>query len=458
MIDQDISETLMDALKGAGINPILSVNKSAHDCSDFENEPYYDEFDHSSVGPIKYENNELNIDNDSNTSDTAEDDISYQTIKVCNYPLCIYQSKIERDFQNHSLTHVKNNNLPVECDLCFDRFQTISCCNDHMRRKHIVSISRKYLCEVCGKFVASYSKSHDCKLNKNNNCNNEMSAMIPVSPEHLKTKAKSNFKRKNVMFHSCDNCDYQSKRLYDVQRHQSVHGDKTDVFSCSDCTYQCSNKKIMKIHQNKHLNENVDCNDNLKKKFQCQICLINFESNNSLSHHLKSKHPSSCTVCKNCNFLISNVTNHQCSQKKKTVSNKICDTCGECTTDLLKHNYHVHNVSPFSCDICPKKFSSKSKLKQHKINHSKLPSKFVCNICEQVFKKSCNLKNHSLIHSEDVDAIMKSCHLCSYKTLIDSNLKRHLKIHKSKIIKCTMCGKCVTNETSLRLHYKRLHS
>ena len=134
--------------------------------------------------------------------------------------------------------------------------------------------------------------------------------------------------------------------------------------------------------------------------------------------------------------MYTNVTNHRCPENKKSnlVVKKICDICGESTTNLNKHKYQMHKVSPFSCDICNKQLSTKANLKEHKKNHFKLQSKFVCIICKEIFKKSSHLKSHSLIHSEDVDSLMKSCNLCSYKTLIDSNLKRHAKIHASKKI------------------------
>lgn len=447
---QETSDALMDALnrasfnvRGVGLNNSQTVNDPMETIlsqDEIKNVPHKEGIlNDESVDFVDYDNI-LNDDDDNECEYIIKSEILN-----CDHPMCIYQSKNKRDFDNHCLTHIKNNELPISCMFCFDKFKSISVCNDHTRRKHNKSISRKYLCEICGCYVASYNKSHICKVDQEKSAD-----ILNVSAKSVKIKSNKSV-NKAVIYHSCDQCNYQSKRHLDLKRHQSVH-EKTGLLSCSekDCTYQCTDKSSFKSHKIKHLKD--DFNENVSKVFQCQICLLNFESKDSLALHTKLKHISSCTVCKDCNLLYTNITQHRCPKNKKSnvVVTKICDICGESTANLLKHKYQTHKVSPFSCDICNKQLSTNANLKEHKKNHFKLKSKFVCIICKESFKKSSHLKAHSLIHSEDVDSQMKSCNLCSYETLIDSNLKRHAKIHASKKIKCTLCGKCYRNDTSLR--------
>ena len=54
------------------------------------------------------------------------------------------------------------------------------------------------------------------------------------------------------------------------------------------------------------------------------------------------------------------------------------------------------------------------------------------------------------MHNEDNQSIIKKCQWCSFKTTFETKLRRHLKSHERKTIKCVFCDKCYTNEKSLR--------
>ena len=163
----------------------------------------------------------------------------------CHYPLCAYETINKLSFKNHCSSHSKKDNFPITCNFCFKKFKTDSVCKDHIRQKHYVSTSRKYLCEFCGQFVATYKKNHICNLPKNKN-------KTPVHFKSVKTK-KLNVKNNGSNFHCCDFCDYTSKRLFDVKRHQSTHNDV--IFFCEekDCTFQCKKECTLILHNNVHL-------------------------------------------------------------------------------------------------------------------------------------------------------------------------------------------------------------
>ena len=85
------------------------------------------------------------------------------------------------------------------------------------------------------------------------------------------------------------------------------------------------------------------------------------------------------------------------------------------------------NEKNYECELCDKKFVSKSRLTYHKINvHD--PPKFQCDNCSKLFRSRVNFERHMLIHSEERPFV---CEFCDYKARNAGNLTSHVKaIHK----------------------------
>ncbi|XP_044254726.1 zinc finger protein 37-like isoform X2 [Tribolium madens] len=111
--------------------------------------------------------------------------------------------------------------------------------------------------------------------------------------------------------------------------------------------------------------------------------------------------------------------------------------------------------------ICPKCGDTITKMMDHyKTSRACRPRNFKCAECNISFKSTYYLKSHHLALHEKFLKYM--CHICSKMFKFETNLKRHLTVHKlGKMFMCEYCGKgCFRTRAPekyaihVRVHYK----
>ncbi|KAH1003726.1 hypothetical protein HUJ04_003596 [Dendroctonus ponderosae] len=112
----------------------------------------------------------------------------------------------------------------------------------------------------------------------------------------------------------------------------------------------------------------------------------------------------------------------------------------------------------YECELCHKKFTTKSYLKLHiKFNHKKevygIEEMFQCDMCGRNFTFEKSFVRHlSTIHKIGRDLRVK-CKICNKTIANNFNLKKHMRIHTGeKNYACDTCGKKFSDMKYVRKH------
>ncbi|KAJ2938569.1 hypothetical protein O0L34_g13067 [Tuta absoluta] len=140
---------------------------------------------------------------------------------------------------------------------------------------------------------------------------------------------------------------------------------------------------------------------------------------------------------------------------KKHKRKRTCPICGKVYNASSSYFYHmksVHNKSrDHECELCGRRFETKSKLHEHKTTHSNT-YEIDCGICGMKFKNKTGLYLHTQTH---IGLKTFSCDQCKISFRWRTHLKRHLKRHSAdKSHKCSTCGRGFTIRCDLLRHIK----
>lgn len=153
----------------------------------------------------------------------------------------------------------------------------------------------------------------------------------------------------------------------------------------------------------------VGTSDEQKDSVRCNICNMEFDSQDELDSHNSSIHSGGDDVsggeakvnpinnmkveCDNSGMEFPDYS--ELEAHKETCSQKVkCNECGEMfgsNSELDAHKASVHPVGSFDCETCRKTFTTQAKLNQH-IQDAHSPQ--ICNLCGQQFADKNALAKH----------------------------------------------------------------
>jgi hypothetical protein len=202
----------------------------------------------------------------------------------------------------------------------------------------------------------------------------------------------------------------KSKKGVKIKTNQNV--DKTGVF------IPCSSSTKVKFPRTY----------NKSNRFNCPKCSKDFSSKQSLCKHIQAVHDKKtrfeCDFCPKVFFSRGNIVWHLCYHliaKRKTpktfpkpavMTTLHCSICYKLLANKQNLRSHIDAVHEkkvnFSCDLCPRQFYNKSKLKRHMTTHiftnddtSNSDRPFKCNFknCGKFYKTQHGLRQHQQCHS-----------------------------------------------------------
>lgn len=205
-----------------------------------------------------------------------------------------------------------------KCDYCDQVFKAENLYKVHLLTTHNNSGKHPFQCEHCGKTLNTYEsyKSH----------------LIRVHTEKVRLP--------------CPYCHFDFGNKDILQKHiQTCHSDpnKTTDHVCKTCGKQLSNKYLLKIHENKHIN---------KRDFACHLCPKAFYTKCQLQDHINTH---------------LDIRKHKCLH---------CDKAFHSNYALCRHRQLHETFKRFICLLCDARFPQFFGLNYHvKHKHSTVPNK-----------------------------------------------------------------------------------
>nr|XP_015834138.1 PREDICTED: zinc finger protein OZF isoform X23 [Tribolium castaneum] len=220
----------------------------------------------------------------------------------------------------------------------------------------------------------------------------------------------------------CDLCPKRFKRKYELVIHKRVHSGVL-AFPCELCDKVLKSKGSYVTHKRRHLKNFIQT---------CQICDMGFVTNQEYYNHMGAKHGAGTHLCKYCG--------RSCYDKATLKSHE------------EKHAAE-YKTNKFKCEFCDKTFLQEKYLRQHHVRiHIDGGQKFVCDLCGKRVSSRTSLRDHLLMHSGQKPI---KCKLCGKGFVLKTTLKSHMRTHTGdRPYVCKECGKAFTQKAALNTHMK----
>ena len=181
------------------------------------------------------------------------------------------------------------------------------------------------------------------------------------------------------------------------------------------------------------------------EQFKCSKCPSIYTTSSRLNDHMRKKHGVDVAISQS--KFACNLQDHEDRGAENSCKGQKFKTA----KIFMSHMTRVHNLKPWLCEKCTKRFKERQNYKYHMMNHESSTKTFVCDICEtpKVFKNPRQLYTHRSLHLGK----RFLCSHCGYKARSSANLRGHIKTkHEGKSFQCKVCHKTFGSGNNLKNH------
>jgi len=221
-----------------------------------------------------------------------------------------------------------------------------------------------------------------------------------------RTRLESREYEQLMPYQFCTQCSFMSKRDGHMRRHLELHARGVNILKCSQCPYRTTRTNHLTRHQlRQHSQTSVSCRvDGCTYVTSNERLLQKHVTSRHATHTKSSTFPCPVSGCTYTAMTETRLLRHKARHRSVEGQSQLSDTdlveryqCTQCsyqTTQREHFRRHVdsvhHNLRPFLCDICGRRFKRHDALLQHALVHSDQSnarfSVHRCTVCQRTFR------------------------------------------------------------------------
>lgn len=228
-------------------------------------------------------------------------------------------------------------------------------------------------------------------------------------------------------------------------------------YHCSypDCEKSYNRPILLRQHENSHTNERpFKCTEpGCDKAFFKKSNL----DDHSYSHKPMSERPFACNVCPKKFISLDRLRNHELIHTDRFKCTR--DGCDRAFASRhgLKHHINVFHDRVLTCDLCNRNFGLPRLVQQHRLKVHSEASAYPCSVngCYSIFANEAKLVAH--VQEKHPES---ECPICKETFVGPESLAIHMSVHNGDatlLSQCGICGDKFVNKADLTNHSRKVH-